>query len=480
LAHVALLVLFVFVRFVDGDEGFYLTAAQQVSHGKLLYHDFFFPQMPLLPSVQSFVAGHGFSSFYLTRLLGIIPAILSLLLFVRIVTSLVKDRRAAMLTAGLYAFSGLILAWHAPAKTYAWTDLFLLTVFWSMVRLEATKRQFWLIISAVALALAINFRLVMAAAIIPYGYCLWRVRKSIRVIPLLAALAGAVVVSIPTIRLFFLSPDQFYFGNLGFHLMRDPSLTFWSAMLQRLKTVTKLAINPQSWVIGAALLLTLRARKGVSSFREYVRAYLHTPSGTAILFAVTIALVYLIPAPIHQQYFVQAVPFFILASLPTFGRIASSKQVFVRWKNAFVVRVASVAYLTVLVLYLIYYLHPLLEGLRPYAVSNVSALCRFVHEYPATGPALSEWAGVPVLSGREWLHDLDFVGFDYPLPISDSLKRHYHLPVNDDLKQALRERRPTLYVVWNAPDIPLQAVADSNYVIVNSFDKFVVYARKDR
>src|SRR5437016_4568472 len=39
------------LRLVDGDEGFYLLAAKSVYHGKVLYRDFFYTQMPLLPYV---------------------------------------------------------------------------------------------------------------------------------------------------------------------------------------------------------------------------------------------------------------------------------------------------------------------------------------------------------------------------------------------------------------------------------------------
>ncbi|PWB74481.1 hypothetical protein C3F09_03880, partial [candidate division GN15 bacterium] len=128
--------------------------------------------------------------------------------------------------------------------------------------------------------------------------------------------------------------------------------------------------------------------------------------------------------------------------------------------------------------YFVIYLGAVRAGDTPYRIGNVGELCRFVRENPASGPILSEWAGVPVLSGRETIPGLEFVGFDYPLPIPDSLKRHYHLPVNDNLKQLLRERIPALYVVWTAPDKPLQQVADSNYVVIKRFDSFVVYARK--
>ncbi len=41
------------VRPIDGDEGYYATAARLVSHGRTPYLDFFYPQMPLLPYVYA-------------------------------------------------------------------------------------------------------------------------------------------------------------------------------------------------------------------------------------------------------------------------------------------------------------------------------------------------------------------------------------------------------------------------------------------
>ena len=477
--HIAFLILFVFVRYVDGDEGFYLSAAHQVAQGRLPYIDFFFPQMPYLPSVQSFAAGHGFATLYLTRLFGIVPAVLALLLFVRLVTSILSDRRAVMLAVMMYTCSGLILAWHTPAKTYAWTDLFLLIAYWGVVQVMRSRRQFWVVVSIVALALAINFRAVLAAAVIPLGYGLWQGGKSIRLVALVSALAGAMVVSAPSIVLFLTSPDRFMFDNFWFHTMRDPSLGLWSGLWQRVVTVGKLAINPQMWILIGAFAMTLRMRTRAEGLSSELGSCWRTPSGIAALFAFTMTMVYLLPAPIHQQYFVQAVPFFILASLPALARIASSEKVFARWSNAAVIRIGKIVYLLTLAVYLLYYPFAMREHVRPYRVSNVSALCQYVREYPVSGPVYSEWAAVPVLSGREALPGLEFVGFDYPLPIADSVKRYYRLPVNEDLKTLLRERVPALYVVWNAPDTPLEAVADSNFVVARRFDKFVVYERRE-
>ena len=43
------------VRLIDGDEGFYATAARLVWQGKTPYRDFFFQQAPLLPYLYSWI-----------------------------------------------------------------------------------------------------------------------------------------------------------------------------------------------------------------------------------------------------------------------------------------------------------------------------------------------------------------------------------------------------------------------------------------
>src|SRR5262249_13938397 len=59
-----------FLRLVDGDEGTYLLVSRLVADGRVPYHDFFYPQMFLLPYVYGAwmkVVGY---SWYAARLLS--------------------------------------------------------------------------------------------------------------------------------------------------------------------------------------------------------------------------------------------------------------------------------------------------------------------------------------------------------------------------------------------------------------------------
>src|SRR5215467_5337627 len=70
-------------RLVDGDEGTYLLVARLVAEGQLPYHDFYYPQMYLLPYVYGGwmkVVGY---SWYAARLLSAVFSVLLGLLVYR-------------------------------------------------------------------------------------------------------------------------------------------------------------------------------------------------------------------------------------------------------------------------------------------------------------------------------------------------------------------------------------------------------------
>jgi hypothetical protein len=124
--HLLALTLFAGFRIVDPDEGFYLTAAHKVTQGQSLYADFFYPQMPFLPYILAPFSGHGFATLYLSRFAGVAASACAAILFYLVLGVLCRDQRIKILIFALYLFSGHVLTWHCVAKTYPWTDLFLL------------------------------------------------------------------------------------------------------------------------------------------------------------------------------------------------------------------------------------------------------------------------------------------------------------------------------------------------------------------
>jgi hypothetical protein len=130
LPAVALLLGTVFIavahlRLIDGDEGFYLLAAKLVFHGKVLYRDFFYTQMPLLPFVFGSwmrIAGETWSS---ARLLSALFATtLGCLLYCH-VTRNTGSWRAGCLAALLFASSTPVVVWFTTVKTFSISTLLL-------------------------------------------------------------------------------------------------------------------------------------------------------------------------------------------------------------------------------------------------------------------------------------------------------------------------------------------------------------------
>jgi len=68
-------------RPIDGDEGYYATAARLVSEGQAPYLDFFYPQMPLLPYFYAPVYKVVGSSLANMRLFSVLIGALSLFLW---------------------------------------------------------------------------------------------------------------------------------------------------------------------------------------------------------------------------------------------------------------------------------------------------------------------------------------------------------------------------------------------------------------
>lgn len=463
-------------RYVDRDEGFYLSAASSVAHGHTPYADFFFPQMPFLPYVLALVSGHGFSTLLYSRLIGLIPATLTPIVLVLILRKVTEVRATRLFVLFLYCLCGLVMVWHAVAKTYAWTDLFLTVLFLGLLRAASSRKLWWWTVAGASFALALNFRSVLVIVALPIAFALESGPKEGRWKIALSILLPAIVISLPTILLLVNDPARFYFNNLGFHFVRNPGVDLGASLVERVGAIAKFLLNPQIWVVIVGLIVAWKARTsarmaGIAGVNPFV---------LAALFGGVVAFVYLLPSPVHVQYFEQMIPFALIAAVPGFDSFFESPRgTLFGLTRRKVVKAFGVLYVLALLPFVVIYLGAIREDDKPYSIKNMRSLTEFVQSYPDHGPVLSEWAGVPVLADRPGLPGYEYIGFQYPLPLTWDKMRAYHLPVNGDLDSLLREEDPALYVVWNQPDSAVTAVARRNYHVAKEFDKFKVLVRND-
>jgi hypothetical protein len=476
--QVCLLSFFAFNRLVDGDEGFYLSAAREVAQGKTLYSDFFYPQMPYLPHIFALFSGQGFTTLYMTRMASVAAALLTTLLFYLILMRLRVQRRIVNIMLAMYVFSGLVISWHSVAKTFAWTDLFLMTAFYFLIRFIDSKKLLYLALVGASISLAINTRLVLLPLAVLFLLPIMVKSAGEQLKRLASYSIPLIVFSIPALMLFVSDIDRFLFDNLGFHFIRNPGIEFPYTLFQRLYVAGKLLVNPQVFIlmlaVGAGLYSWQRSK--TTTVLKVVQTSI---AGFAGFTALVITVIYLIPNPIHQQYFVQVVPFVLLAVPSGIEFFRSRKErIFTFISNRRLGVLFMVVYILGIVPYFVVYIGGVRNCDGHTDIGNMTRICDHINKTPGDDPILSELPLVSVLTNKASFDGIEYLGFEYPLPLNKEEKRYYRMVLNEDLRKILEEKLASFYVVVNDPPDDLLEAAYANYSLDGTFERFKIYRRK--
>lgn len=308
-------------RLVDVDEGYYLLAAKLVTEGKTPYIDFFYPQMPLLPYVYGWWMKLFGASWYSARCLSALLAIaLGALVYFHL-TKTTGKRSLGFLGAALFAFSSFSLAWFTVVKTYS---LSALLVFLSYLFLRSSsaspKKYFW---GGLFLGLAVDTRLLLAGLVLAAAaQILWLDKTPGIRASRLGWWAFGFLAALSLNGFFLTNPDNFFFNNLGYHLLRSD---YGAAETLKLKLETGLKL----FGIGATepafalqfLLLFLAALFFFRPFSNFAQKPL-----LGAIFAASLLIISFFPTPAYTQYFCVAVPFMIVVLLESLAG---------RWKEWF-------------------------------------------------------------------------------------------------------------------------------------------------
>ncbi|MFH2048573.1 MAG: hypothetical protein ABIJ12_03915, partial [bacterium] len=464
LSHFIIVLIFAFTRLVDGDEGFYLIAAQEVWNGRTLYLDFFYPQMPYLPYFFSLISGHGFTTLFIARLIGAVFSLFTIILFTRIVCKITVNNSVRTALLFLYAFNALIIIWHPTAKTYMFTDFFLMFSFLSFLYYLQTKSTKMLIATAISIALAVNFRSVFAPLIIFYAVLFFFNSNTNKIKNITTFLISVIVVSIPTIYLMILSPDHFFFDNFGFHTMRADWMTIGDGLANRLITIGKIIVNPQIVVILLVLISYQLCKrksvdKNISNFKWY-----QSPSKLAGIMAVIITFIYLLPKPILQQYFLQVIPFALFASIKGLEFFFSeSKMKFWNKSRNSITKTAFTVYILGILPYIFVFILGVREQDGSQNLRNMHQMCSYIQKESTSKLILAEWPAIPLLAEVSNLDGLEFLGFEFPLPLTPEESRKYHLALDNEIRDNIVKHKPDFIIVKYDPALPLRPVINELY-----------------
>jgi hypothetical protein len=457
------------LRFIDGDEGFYLMAARLVSEGRRLYADFFFPQMPLLPEIYGgwfALAGVGWRSGRVLAALCAIGAGLLLGLEVRRRTG---SARWGALAIALYLGSGLVLGWFTTAKSYGLAALLLLGGV-AAVQRPGARAAF---AGGALLALASGTRLYLAVAL-PCA-CLYLAREGgpARRRRLLALGAGVLLAMLPLLPTLVRDARAFYFGNVVFHTLRDAGAMQLSGQLARKGWVLLSVLG--IWERDGNSSTQLVGLGGLAVAAAVSRATPRNQLTTSVWIALAIAS--LVPTPAYPQYFCLVVPFLVQDAITFVATLPASQR-------RFVVPVGGLAYLVLGVLEAHRYLVSgadvpgVIERARRgrWSISTMERVAEDI-DRQRQPRAISWWPGYLLSTRTEIVPELanDF-GMLVAGRLPEAERRRYHLVSHTELGRWIDEQRVSLVVVGNWASRESRGLGEKGYRMVARLQNVEVWS----
>jgi len=502
LGHLALGLIYVFFRFVDWDEGFYLLAGKSVADGLRLYFDFFHPQAPLYPqalATLSSLTDNGWSFLYQARLLNILLGVGTMTMMglsSRRLYDLTQRGKTSADTTGqrwqvmtvaffLYAFSGLFLSWNTVAKPLALSQFFL--VGGIFLRLfagadfgggkgrKAFSEALWLFFSGAILILAAQTRLPL---IVVWPLLLISVFAGTdirhKALGIVAFLTGAHLAALPTIQRLSHDAGAVLYNNLGFHLARATSPSFTDLIGDKTLTLLKLFADPQVSLVIIAVMLILWQTRHSCRFRDW----LAEPKLIVLLSAALIFGAYLNAYPSMRQYFAQSLPLiliYVASELPTLAN---------HFRRGFGSRIRqltrglALVYVLGLIPYGVIYLGATRDYDQRGELSRLRTICALIEDNSSEDDIIfAESPLYPLLANRRALARTEFVGFQYRSLKLEGKYSSLNLPDANYLLRQLEIGRPFLVVTDFEPDSTLGARLKNNYLLIFKDDYATVFRR---
>ena len=440
-------------RSINADEGFYVVAGLRVLDGRVLYRDFFFPQMPYLPYAEAVAMAFTGPSLLAMRWVGVLLGSLVAGLLAVIVARQAKSPLAGMLVALAYAGHSLILSYLSIVKTYGLANLGLVLAF-ALVVLPRKPRRLAGFVAGLAAGLAVGTRLPALAAVVVLA--LWSWRRGPRV--LAAFCAALVLASLPWLWTAIESPQHFWFCNFGFHLMRGQVDASGPVLAQKLIVVAKWLFLPQN------ALLWMGA----------VGGFLVAPAWSvpAIACVGALSVAYLAATPTYLDYMVQIIPFLLIASAPVIPKLMAKPAVLalviVLYAGGFVGarRAAPEDSLRA-------------EKARLWDADAVQTVASYLRDSSSPDDRiLSWWEGYPFLAGRDGYVGVGFWESNLSHKLTPEQRQRYHILHRDDLERLLVAGDPRLVVFPKGVWEDLQEVLGQHYDLAQEFGVVRVFSRR--
>lgn len=463
----------------DRDEGFSLMACRLAHEGKAVYRDFFYPQMPLFPTLYGSVLGLVNFKIETARavsavLYGILAVSVGLFVWRRR-----KSGWAGAVAWALMGFNTLGFYWFCRVKTFAFCDLCLFGsfIFLSRLATHSPEKTPSILSSAfpagLLLALAFNARLTSLPLIIVdvawLGWFMWS-RRGDLLKHLAGYFFGIALGSIPSFWAMCRDWDAYWFDNLGCLKYLRPPLTFSMWLTNKLGSFGELCFyieNPIIWLLAILGALTLA--------REKLRTW--PVESLALLRGFWFAAIYLSIQPTWPQYWIEMISFFIVGGSLAIVRLND----YGGWKRAFLICLLAIAFFGGSYRAAGRWVYSQ-QSRTLFGMKHLNALKEPLKElnrkYP--GPVFTGWPGYLMAAGAEPVNNFQFGGYTIMISthLSPETSRRFNLMT---ISEAMREiKQGSFPIVVDGLDMPeeLRRILDTYFILKGDFGGIRLYLRK--
>jgi 4-amino-4-deoxy-L-arabinose transferase-like glycosyltransferase len=477
--HLCLLLVFVFFRLIDYDEGSYLSAARLVREGNLPYIDFFYPQMPLLPYAYSSVSHLGFPSIYWGRLISALTGLLLSIAVFRFLLEFSREAKVSLFLFFLYCLNGLTVNWHSVVKTLVFSDLFAFLSFFCFafyVLRGADKAHLRIFLSGVFIGLAFNFRLIFILLLVIQGLLILFLSTTTdsksKIYHLLTLCFGAILPSLPAVYLLLREPLSFVFGNVGYHLV-------WGNLVIKMKLMTKLFTLSKFLLYPQNLLILSAAALGVSGLLRKQKYRKHLDSRDKVIlsagaYALALIMICFFMSPTQFQYYEQALPYLLIFSVPAWQKLEARFR-----ERRMLTRVIVGTYLALVIPFAVIFLCAFREKDQSFRIGLVRNVVEVIQQNSQPDDmVLCGWPAYAVLSGRKSVPGLETWGWEVAPYLSQQQVAQFHVIDSLGLEKLIRKKEAGLIVQadWFPPKYG--GLIQENYSLVGSAPFADIYVVK--
>lgn len=478
LIHLVVLGVFAAYRIVDADEGVYLSAARMVGLGLSPYTDFFYTQLPMMPTIFAPFADNGWLSFFALRGFAVLAGFLSAILLMMIVLKTTRSYISTIIALLMYTFSGMIVVWHSTYKALPFCHFLALGTFFFWLLYSEKRSLLYLILTGLFLSALVNFRSVFIILLPLYLISMVHLSGGKRVRDLMIFTLSLIPLAVPTFMRILESADHFFYGNLFFQIYRDADSSIGHIISNRLVTFFKAAIDPHLFIIFIltiiSLLFLIRQKKIASPKDMVVR-----PEGMAVMNLVLIAVVYLLPHPMSRQYIEQYLAFsIIIIAFNLETMLLNLSRLRLMYRKLTIIIVAAL-YLVSLIPYVAIFIWGVRKNDRRFLLSEIREVTnQMLTLATESDTVLAEWAGYPFLTRQTPLRYTEILGSEYALPLEHEEYMKYKLCDHVFLREAIRRKEPGLVVTVYKPPEYYADLLKENYGKAFQADVVSIYKRK--